>query len=211
MASGFLTLSSFGGSFIEHRPSGRPMMSFPISDDEADEDRFLNANDYRSDFVPIEDIGFEMDFGDEPERSTDGMVGLRLSQKQIDESALVMAENPELLVEMYRENIAILDGYPEKDLPSWHAAAREYFINFMRSTFAAVIAAESPTQVNRTFCSHLCPEPQYRFKEKRDERTVLHHLTRFARQEAKQKMAHAVALPIMRTLGHDDVFARYLD
>ena len=71
----------------------------------------------------------------------------------------------------------------------------------VRDIFKALMTIRTPKQINRSFAHH---------RDKMSGRTTLATFARLAQKELRRGCKCGAALAIMRTLGHNDVFAPYL-
>lgn len=205
-----ISLASFGGTFISGGQSGRKGYFVPMDDDLRDEELFLNCNDYlRHAPIPFEEFAdqgntlfaFAQSDNEDDRDLSDRLCNTQLTTNQIMAAAAVMIENPELLVNLYRQAMEI-DEDDFMMTPDYHKKVVEpTLIKFLRGTFATMLKAKSAKDINRSLMLR---------RDAESGKTLLSLLAQFARQELKAKVACGAALPIMRSLGHDDVFASYL-
>ena len=200
-----ISLASFGGTFISGGQSGRKGYFMPTNEDTRDEEFFLNRNDtLHRVSIPFEEFADRdnTSFAQRDEDDRDFACRLcdtKLTAKQIAAAVPVMVENPELLVDLYRQATKIHEG--DGTMTPDHRKKMVELISFLRGTFVAMLKAKSAKDINRALML------------RRDEescKTLLSCFAQFARQELKAKVAYGAALPIMRSLGHNDVFASYL-
>lgn len=197
-----ITLASLGGTFVSGGQRGRKGCFIPMNEDERDEEYFLNHNDS----LRPERLSFDELAGwntprperyDEDDRDlADRMLDTELSPKQINAAAQVMLDDPQLLIGLYRQATETDD-----ELPDHSELVEEKIIGFVRSVFIAMLVLAPAKKINQSLMLR---------RDAETEKTLLSCMAQFARKELKQKSRYCVALPIMRTLGHNDVFASYL-
>ncbi len=200
-----LSLASFGGTFISGGQPGRKGYFMPMDEDARDEEFFLGRNDtlhptpLSFDEIADWDNTLFAQHDDEDDRNlADRLCDTKLTSDQIAAAVPVMIESPELLVNLYRQ---ATDEEEAEESPNLHRLVEEKLIGFLRSAFAAMLKAKPAKDINRSLMLR---------RDEESGKTLLSLLAQFARQELKAEAARGVALPIMRSLGHDDVYASYL-